>query len=653
MALTYGFVTGTLVYLRGDLDSDGFPDEVGATNIKVTFTYSTPKYPIDDPSMIVNHEPVVAGVMADGRITDDLDSAGLVKPTATPDLRLVTGTWTVTTSNNFYPPFDIVVTEAHTSANPLDIADAISYEPPAGVTVQTVELPSGAADGQVLGWEGGLAWVTGGAGGGVTDHGALTGLSDDDHPQYFNQTRGDARYYTKTQVDTALGGKADDSHNHTSGDITNLTEAVQDIVGGFVVAGTNVTVTYDDVANTFTINATASGGGETDPEVVRDVIGGALVAGSGIQITVNDAGDTITIASTAVLPTRTVSAGTGLTGGGDLSADRTFAVNFGTTAGTVSEGNHDHDGVYATASHGHTATDISDSTTTGRSVLTAVDAESARTAIGAMNATDWGILPTIYIDSGTGVWPARSTPSGYTGSVIWDSVEYADATAPSGAIAGDRWVQQGTVVASPVAYVDGATGETYGTSSFTVPVPAAAESGNLAVLFVDSMNNTVTNTVSGWTLLGQARNTENITTDVFYRTLDGTETEATVATDNSAIRIQGTMVVYSNVTGTPTIATATMGGSTNVTLPTLAAAGPGFAVAHVAERGNPVGTDWTTPSPYTERYDVRTAMGASVNVSGATGDASVSAAATIGGETFTSDVSLGHQTAIIVYLPGA
>jgi hypothetical protein len=32
------------------------------------------------------------------------------------------------------------------------------------------------------------------AGGGVTDHGALTGLADDDHSQYYNQTRGDARY---------------------------------------------------------------------------------------------------------------------------------------------------------------------------------------------------------------------------------------------------------------------------------------------------------------------------------------------------------------------------------------------------------------------------------------------------------------------------
>lgn len=39
-----------------------------------------------------------------------------------------------------------------------------------------------------------------------------------------------------------------------------------------------------------------------------------------------------------VLSTRQVIAGTGLTGGGDLSADRTLAVNFGTAAGTVAQG---------------------------------------------------------------------------------------------------------------------------------------------------------------------------------------------------------------------------------------------------------------------------------------------------------------------------
>ncbi len=41
----------------------------------------------------------------------------------------------------------------------------------------------------------------------------------------------------------------------------------------------------------------------------------------------------------AVQTSRTVSAGTGLTGGGDLSANRTLAVSYGTTAGTACQGN--------------------------------------------------------------------------------------------------------------------------------------------------------------------------------------------------------------------------------------------------------------------------------------------------------------------------
>jgi len=41
--------------------------------------------------------------------------------------------------------------------------------------------------------------------GGVSDHGELIGLSDDDHVQYHNNTRGDARYYTKPEVDTISG----------------------------------------------------------------------------------------------------------------------------------------------------------------------------------------------------------------------------------------------------------------------------------------------------------------------------------------------------------------------------------------------------------------------------------------------------------------
>jgi hypothetical protein len=104
-------------------------------------------------------------------------------------------------------------------------------------------VPAGGTEGQVLAKASGAdyatEWITptGGPGGGVTDHGALTGLADDDHTQYHNNTRGDARYSQlghahaiadTTGLQAALDGKqpagsyAASSHTHTAGQITDF-----------------------------------------------------------------------------------------------------------------------------------------------------------------------------------------------------------------------------------------------------------------------------------------------------------------------------------------------------------------------------------------------------------------------------------------------
>lgn len=89
--------------------------------------------------------------------------------------------------------------------------------------LSTTNTPSG---GQVLSYDNGsFGWVNV-SGVGPVDHGALTGLSDDDHPQYLNAARGDARYYTQSQVDTALTGKANSTHSHTQADVTGLSAAL-------------------------------------------------------------------------------------------------------------------------------------------------------------------------------------------------------------------------------------------------------------------------------------------------------------------------------------------------------------------------------------------------------------------------------------------
>lgn len=54
---------------------------------------------------------------------------------------------------------------------------------------------------------------------GVTDHGALTGLGDDGHPQYLNETRGDARYVQGS--DSRLSdARTPTTHTHGIADLT-------------------------------------------------------------------------------------------------------------------------------------------------------------------------------------------------------------------------------------------------------------------------------------------------------------------------------------------------------------------------------------------------------------------------------------------------
>lgn len=138
-----------------------------------------------------------------------------------------------------------------------------------------------------------------------------------------------------TGLQGALDGKqpagsyAASTHTHTAANITDFTEATQDIVAAMLVSGANVTLAYDDVAGKVTVTAVG-----WDAEVMRDTIGAALVGVGGVSIAINDAADTITLSISGV-----------------------------------------------------TSTQVSDSTATGRSVLTATDAAAAREAVGAAPAT--------------------------------------------------------------------------------------------------------------------------------------------------------------------------------------------------------------------------------------------------------------------------
>jgi hypothetical protein len=78
---------------------------------------------------------------------------------------------------------------------------------------------SSATNGQVPTWNG-TNWVPASPATVITDHGNLTGLADDDHTQYHNDARGDARYYTKTQIDNTLDASTYYHELHVNFDYT-------------------------------------------------------------------------------------------------------------------------------------------------------------------------------------------------------------------------------------------------------------------------------------------------------------------------------------------------------------------------------------------------------------------------------------------------
>lgn len=131
-------------------------------------------------------------------------------------------------------------------------------------------------------------------------------------------------------------------HHHVHGDITDFIEAAQDAVAAAMVAGSNVTIVYDDALNTITISSTGGGGGggggppflSTDitdfNEAAQDAVAAALVAGPNVTISYNDVANTITISATGGsggLPVGYVGAWEGGVTTGNTAATNTTNLN--------------------------------------------------------------------------------------------------------------------------------------------------------------------------------------------------------------------------------------------------------------------------------------------------------------------------------------
>lgn len=140
---------------------------------------------------------------------------------------------------------------------------------------------------------------------GVSDHGALTGLADDDHTQYHNDARGDARYDALGAAATVQGnldshtGDTSNPHEVTTGKIgaaTTAQGAKADSALQSVVAGTNVTVNNTDPQNPIISASVPGGGGDMaasvyDPQNIQhDAFARANHTGTQTLATISDAG---------------------------------------------------------------------------------------------------------------------------------------------------------------------------------------------------------------------------------------------------------------------------------------------------------------------------------------------------------------------------
>jgi hypothetical protein len=98
----------------------------------------------------------------------------------------------------------------------------------------------------------------------------------------------------------ALNNKADINHTHVSNDITDFEEAVQDVVGASLTAGTGISVTYNDISGEILIENTQI---PVDAEFIQDIVGQLFAAGShsGVTVSYDDTNNSMSINTTVDL----------------------------------------------------------------------------------------------------------------------------------------------------------------------------------------------------------------------------------------------------------------------------------------------------------------------------------------------------------------
>lgn len=210
----------------------------------------------------------------------------------------------------------------------------------------------------------------------------------------------DDRYYTETETDTLLSGKSATGHTHTASNISDSTTVGRSVLTATDAAAARTAIGAGTSSLAIgTTSTTAKAGDYTPPAdaaagtaSMRTLGTGALQAVAGNDSRLSDARTPLTHTHTASQISDSTTVGRSVVTATDAAAARTAIgagtsnLAIGTTSTTAKAGDYQP-----------TAANISDSTTTGRSVLTAASATAARTAIGAgvVDSADSSVLQVI------------------------------------------------------------------------------------------------------------------------------------------------------------------------------------------------------------------------------------------------------------------
>jgi hypothetical protein len=270
-----------------------------------------------------------------------------------------------------------------------------------------------------------------------TRSGAVTLTAADVGLANANNTS-DANKPISSATQTALDGKAATAHTHVTTDITGLTEATQDTIASTLVAGTNVTLNYNDGAGTLTVSATP-GAGVTDLSTTYAADSITVVSSTGNDALIDDA----TTSNAGVLSAADKTKLNGIQSGAEANA--VDSVNGQTGAVLL-----DIDDV------------APDQTDEGGKVL---GTDGTNTTWTTLPVTPPAVATTVY-DDANDARPANAD------IVFWipDDPALAD---PTNAAVGDVVFRSNTIEAFTYALSDESTAITSGTAKVTVRAPYA------------------------------------------------------------------------------------------------------------------------------------------------------------------------------------